>query len=74
MTANDVCGECDGPLDAKYLDDWGNRVSASWWMAIPSTTLTPPPPEPPLQTSQLISNISSTLDNVYINLVSTLSK
>jgi len=45
MTANDVCGECDGPID---LTDWTKR------------------------TNQLLINISNTLTNVYVNLISTL--
>lgn len=48
MTANDVCGECDGPLTDKFLDHWGNV------------------------TQQLLMNVSTTLTNVYVNLVSTL--
>lgn len=46
MTANDVCGECDGP--APNLDAWGNI------------------------TDQFLTNVSSSLKNVYVNLVSTL--
>lgn len=45
MTANDVCGECDGPIDARD------------WMA---------------RTNILLTNISNTLTNVYVNLISTL--
>jgi len=46
MTANDVCGECNGPTTK--LDWWGNI------------------------TDKLLQNVSSTLKNVYVNLVSTL--
>ena len=45
MTANDVCGQCNGPMNIEY---WANR------------------------TNQLLVNISSTLNNVYVNLISTL--
>lgn len=45
MTANDVCGECDGPMD---ITDWAAR------------------------TDLLLTNVSTTLTNVYVNLVSTL--
>jgi hypothetical protein len=45
MTANDVCGECNGPIK---LTDWTKR------------------------TQQLLVNVSKTLTNVYVNLVSTL--
>lgn len=49
MTANDVCGECDAPLNGtQYLDDWVTR------------------------TDQLITNVTSTMNNTYINLISTL--
>jgi phospholipase B1 len=46
MTANDVCGECNGP--SNKIQQWGNV------------------------TDKLLQNISSTLKNVYVNLVSTL--
>jgi len=46
MTANDVCGECNGPT--QKLDFWGNT------------------------TDKLLQNVSATLKNVYVNLVSTL--
>jgi hypothetical protein len=45
MTANDVCGECNGPFN---LTKWAGR------------------------TQNLLLNVSSTLTNVYVNLVSTL--
>lgn len=48
MTANDVCGQCDGPVDSKFLDSWVAGHDA------------------------LINNITSTMKNVLINLVSTL--
>ena len=28
MTANDVCGHCDGPVDADYLDAWSSGHDA----------------------------------------------
>ena len=46
MTANDVCGACNGLKD---LTDWTDR------------------------TNQLLYNVSSTLTNVYVNLISTLN-
>jgi len=46
MTANDVCGECNGP--SNKIEHWGNV------------------------TDQLLQNVSNTLKNVYVNLVSTL--
>jgi len=45
MTANDVCGECDGPID---LRTWTKK------------------------TNQFLLNISTTFQNVYVNLMGTL--
>jgi hypothetical protein len=48
MTANDVCGKCDGPLTETYLENWAAGAEA------------------------LLTNISTSTKNVYVNLISTL--
>jgi phospholipase B1 len=49
MTANDVCGKCDAPVNGTaYLEAWTAK------------------------TDELLTNVSTTMKNVYVNLISTL--
>ena len=48
MTANDVCGQCNGPVDNATLSSWVGKID------------------------ELLTNVSTTMQNVYVSLSSTL--
>jgi len=48
MTANDVCGQCNGPMNSKKVDQWVEK------------------------TEEIIKNVTGSMNQVYINLISTL--